>query len=183
MTSDAEFKAESDEIRLATVFVTGKVIEFDMAVDAVQQAGIPFQTREETGTGIKLSMPVAPTPGPGTFWSILVAEKALPDAQKVLSDLPFPITTNPGPWDFLPPRSSEEALADARGQRWIISIAFLLLSAMFIALGCAIVASGRERGDGIGVIVIGVVLMAIVGALIVHSRRWLRRHPETGKNP
>jgi ABC-type uncharacterized transport system permease subunit len=101
----------------------------------------------------------------------------------VLSDLPFQITTNPGPWDFLPSRLSEEALADARGARWIYAIGFLLLSAMIIALGCAILASGRERGDGIGVIVIGMVMMAIVGALIVHSRRWLKRHPDPGKNP
>ena len=171
MMSDSEFDPESDEIRLATVFVTGKVIEFDMTVDALKRARVPFQTREETGTGMKLSMPVAPTQGPGTFWSILVPEKALPDARQVLSDLPFPITTNPGPWDFLPSRPSEAALADARGQRWIISIGFLLLSAMIIALGCAILASGRERGDGIGLIVIGMAMMAIVCALIAHSRR------------
>src|SRR5262249_51749164 len=112
MTSDPEFEPESDEIRLATVFVTGKVIEFDMAVDALKRARVPFQTQEETGTGMKLSMPVAPTHGPGTFWSIRVPEKALSDARQVLSDLPFPITSNPGPWDFLPPRLSEEALAD-----------------------------------------------------------------------
>ncbi len=183
MTSDSEFEPESEEIRLATVFATSKVIEFDMAVDVLKRARVPFQTQEETGTGMKLSMPVAPTPGPGKFWSILVPEKALPDARQVLCDLPFPITTNPGPWDFLPPRPSEEALADARGQRWIISIAFLLLSAMIIAIGCASLASGRERGDGIAVIVIGMMMMAIVGALIVHSRRWLKRHPEPGENP
>jgi hypothetical protein len=183
MTSDSEFEPDSDEIRLATVFVTGTVIELDMAVDAFKRARVPFLTQGETSTGMKLSMPVAPTHGPGTFWSILVPEKALQDARQVLSDLPFPITTNPGPWDFLPSRLSEEALADARGQRWTISIGFLLLSAFFIALGCAILASGREREDGIGVIVIGMVMMAIVGALIVHSRRWLKRHPEPRKNP
>ena len=135
MTSDSEFEPVSDELRLATVFVTGKIIQFDMAVDALKQARVPFQTQEETGTGMKLSMPVVPTPGPGTFWSILVPEKVMPDARQVLSDLPFPITTNPGPWDFLPSRLSEEALADARGQRWILSIGFLLTSAMIIALG------------------------------------------------
>ena len=176
MTSDSEFEPVSDEIRLATVFVTGKIIQFDMAVDALKRARLPFQTQEETGTGMKLSMPVVPTPGPGTFWSILVPEQALPDARQVLSDLPFPITTNPGPWDFLPSRLSEEALADARGQRWIISVGFLLMSAMIIALGCAAVASGRQRGDGIAVIVMGIVMMTIVGALIVHSRRPLKTH-------
>ncbi len=80
------------------------------------------------------------------------------------------------------PTNSEESLADARGQRWIIAIAFLMTSAMIIALGCAILASGRARGDGITVIAIGMVMMAIVGALIVHSRRWLKRHPETERN-
>jgi hypothetical protein len=177
MTSDSEFEPESEEIRLATVFATAKVIEFDMAVDVLKRARVPFQTQEETGTGMKLSMPVAPTPGPGKFWSILVPEKALPDARQVLSDLPFPITTNPGPWDFLPSGQSDEALADARGQRWIIAIGFLLMSAMIIALGCAAIASGRQRGDGIAVIVMGIVMMTIVGALIVHSRRALKTHP------
>jgi hypothetical protein len=176
MTSESEFEPVSAEIRLVTVFVTGKVVQFDMAVDALKRAQLPFQTQEETGTGMKLSMPVAPTPGPGTFWSILVLEKVLPDARQVLSDLPFPITTNPGPWDFLPSRLSEEALADARGQRWILAIGFLLLSAMIIALGAALV-SGRQRGDGSAVIVIGLVMLTIVGALIVHSRRWQKTHP------
>lgn len=182
MTSDSEFEPESGEIRLATVFVTAKVIEFDMAVDALKRARVPFQTQEETATGMKLSMPVAPTPGPGRFWSILVPEKALPDARQMLADLPFPITTNPGPWDFLPPRLSDEALADARGQRWIIALGFLLTSAVIIAVGCASLASGQDRGDGIAVVVIGMVMMAIVGGLIVHSRRWQKRQPETEKN-
>ena len=64
MTSDSEFEPESDEIRLATVFVTGKVIEFDMAVDALKRARVPFQTQEETGTGLKLSKTFSSECGP-----------------------------------------------------------------------------------------------------------------------
>jgi hypothetical protein len=167
-----------------TVFVTGKLIQFDMAVDALKQASIPFQSRVETGTGMKLAMPVAPTPGPGTFWSILVPEKALAGARAVLSELPFPITTSPGPWDFLPPAMSEEARADVRGQRWILAIGFLLLSAIIIAIGGVQLAIGgyRDRGGAFVLIVSGAVMMAIVGGLIWHSWRWLERHPESRMN-
>jgi hypothetical protein len=183
MRSDPEFESGSEEIQLVTVFVTGKIIQFDMAVDALKQARIPFQSQEETGTGLKFSMPVAPTPGPGTFWSILVPEKASAGARQVLSQLPFPITTSPGPWDFLPPETSEEARADVRGQRWIFSIGFLLFSAIPVAIGCMQLATGghRDRGDAIAMIVTGLVMMAIVGGLILHSWRWLERHPEPGK--
>jgi hypothetical protein len=182
MAVDPECEPGPGEIRLVPVFITGRLIEFDMAVDALKRAGIPFETGEETGTGLKLAMPIAPGPGVGTFWSIRVPEKALADARSVLSDLPFPITTNPGPWDFLPATTGEVARADARAQRWTIAIAFLALSGLIIAMGAwALVTHERDRGDAVVLIVSGAAMMALVVGLIVHSRRWLRRHePEVG---
>lgn len=179
MAGDPEFEPGADEIRLVPVFTTGKLIEFDMAADVLNQADIPFQTQEETGTGLKLAMPVAPGPGPGTFWSILVPDKALADARRVLSDLPFPITTNPGPWDFLPRETSEEARSDARVQRWIIAISFLLLSIAVIAHGCVLLVFGRERDrwDAVNAIAFGGVMAAFIGWLIWYSRRWTGRPP------
>jgi hypothetical protein len=182
MTGDSEFESGSDEIQLVTVFVTGRIIEYDMAVDVLKQARIPFQSQEETGTGMKLAMPVAPTPGPGTFWSLLVPEKALADARQALSQLPFPITTNPGPWDFLPPQGREEERADVRAQRWILSIGFLFVPVCLIAIGLAMIALGGDRRDAMGAIAAGVVIVSIIGAIIVHSRRWLAKHPDRGKS-
>jgi hypothetical protein len=169
--------AGSDEFMV--VFTTGKLLQFDMAVDVLKQARIPFQTREETGTGIKLATPVAPTPGPGVFWSVLVPWIAVSDARQALSELPFPITTSSGPWDFLPSSTSEQARADARAQRWIISIVFLSMSIWVIATGIGELVIGRHPGDAIESIAGGAVFLAAVVALIRHSRRWLRRHPET----
>ena len=46
MTSDPEFEPESDEVRLVTVFVTGKIIAFDMAVDVLKRHASPFRLRK-----------------------------------------------------------------------------------------------------------------------------------------
>ena len=171
-----ELHPGSEQDRFVAVFTTGKIIQFNMAIDALRQAHIPVQTQENTGTGMQLSMPVAPTPGPGVFWSILVPEKALGDARQVLSELPFPITTNPAPWDFLPDTTSEEARADARAGKWIMAIGFLALQLYLIVIGGAWLALGRDRDIGLGMIASGGVLGAIVVAIVWHSRRWSKRH-------
>ena len=79
MATDPEFDDEPEETRFVAVFGTGKIIQFDMAVDVLKQAHIPFQTQEVTATGMRLSMPLAPTPGPG------VATAREYTAQKVTS--------------------------------------------------------------------------------------------------
>jgi len=112
MPVDLELHPESQDEQFVAVFTTGKIVQFEMALDVLRQAHFPVLTQENTGTGMKLSMPVAPTPGPGVFWSLSVPEKALGDARNLLSELPFPITTNPAPWDFLPDSTSVEARAD-----------------------------------------------------------------------
>lgn len=182
MTSRPEPESQPDEIRLVTVFVTGKLIEFEMARDVLNQSGIPFQTQEERSMGLKLAMPVAPTPGPGTFWSLLVPEKAVADANRALAELPFPITTTPGSWDFLPPAATAATRADVRVQRWILSIAFLSLSVAIIMIGIVTLASGRDRDrtEGLTMIISGAVMLAIIVAIIWSSWRWLEKHPENG---
>lgn len=93
--------AENDAT-FAIVFCTGQLMKFDMAVNAIKEAGVAYQVRAETGTGIRLAMPITPAPGPGRFFTLLVPAGAVAKAQAVLSQLPFEITTNPGPWDFEP---------------------------------------------------------------------------------
>ena len=84
------------------VFKTGKLFEFDGAVNVLKEAGIPHFMREETSTGLSLAMSAAPTPGPGTCWSLLVPEGYISKAQDILSQLPFEIKTEAEYWDFGP---------------------------------------------------------------------------------
>jgi len=85
-----------------TVFRTGQIIHLDWAANALEEAGIPFQRREETSGGIRLAMPAAPATGPGQWWSILVPESSVGQARKVLAGLPIERTTTPDVWSFQP---------------------------------------------------------------------------------
>ena len=48
-----------------TVFRTGQLVHLDWAANALKEAGIPLQQREETSGGLRVAMPVAPSTGPG----------------------------------------------------------------------------------------------------------------------
>lgn len=176
MASDLELQPRSEEDQFVAVFTTGRILRFNTALDALRQAKIPVQAEEESGTGLKLSMPVVPTQGPGVFWSLLVPEKAVREAERVLSELPFPITTKPGAWDFLPDSESAEARADATAAKWILTIGFLAIPLFIIAIGATMLARGQDRVDAIGAIGIGLVLAGIILGLVWYSRRWSRRH-------
>jgi hypothetical protein len=85
-----------------TVFRTGQLIHLDWAANALEEADIPFQRREETSGGIRLAMPIAPATGPGQWWSILVPEAWVNQAREVLAGLPIEQTTTPDVWSFQP---------------------------------------------------------------------------------
>jgi len=87
-----------------TVFRSGQLVHFDWAAGALEEAGIPFQRREETSGGIRLAMPVTPATGPGTWWSIIVPESSVAQARAVLAALPFEQGTTPDVWSFQPKR-------------------------------------------------------------------------------
>ena len=112
-----------------TVLCTGQVMKFDMAVDALKEAGIAHQVRAETSTGLRLAVPVMPALGPGNFFTVLVPATAESEAKRVLSELPFDITTNPDSWDFLPQRTVK---------RWcnvvIVGALVLLLACLILGL-------------------------------------------------
>ncbi len=72
-----------------TVFRTGQLVLLDWASNALEEANIPFQRREETSGGLSLAMPAAPATGPGTWWSVIVPEADVSRAQELLAGLPF----------------------------------------------------------------------------------------------
>lgn len=85
-----------------TVFRTGQLIHLDWVATAMEEAGIPFQRREESSGGLRLAMPVAPATGPGQWWSIVVPESSVSLAREVLAGLPIEQTTTPDVWSFQP---------------------------------------------------------------------------------
>ena len=83
---------------------TGQLVHLDWASNALEEAGIPYQRREETSGGLRLAMPVAPATGPGNWWAIIVPESSVAQAREVLQRLPLEQSTTPGVWDFQPSR-------------------------------------------------------------------------------
>ena len=113
------------------VFRTGQVWQMDMAVNALKEARLAYFSQEENASGLRLAMPVAPTPGPGVCWSLLVPESAVEDAKRVLSELPFEIKTNPDAWDFKP----EEAVKKTWRTWIVVWLVFLALMTILAILG------------------------------------------------
>jgi hypothetical protein len=111
-----------DQMNPVVVFRTGQVWQFDMAVNAMKGARIPHMAEEETVSGLRLAMPVAPTPGPGVCWALRVPAAEANKAQQVLSELPFEIKTNPDAWDFKPSPGVKKVW-----KAWIIVSLILLL--------------------------------------------------------
>ena len=72
-----------------TVFRTGQIIHLDWAANALEEANIPFQRREETAGGLRLAMPASPTSGLGQEWSIVVPESYVGQAREILVGLPI----------------------------------------------------------------------------------------------
>src|SRR5262249_14378893 len=176
MASDLELQPASEDVRFVPVYTTGRILRFNMALDTLRQAKIPVQAHEETGTGLKLVMPVLPTLGPGVFWTLSVPEESLDEAQQVLSELPFPISTNPGPWDFLSESETAEARADAAAAKWILAIGFLAIPLFFIAFGTIALIRRADRDDAISMIGIGLLFAVIILGIVWQSRRWSARH-------
>jgi hypothetical protein len=93
---------EKEDTAFVSVFCTGQLMAFDMAVNVLKEARIAHQVRAETSTGLKVAVSVTPGAGPGQFFTLLVPASVEDEAKRLLSELPFEITTNPGPWDFQP---------------------------------------------------------------------------------
>jgi hypothetical protein len=106
------------------ILKTGRLYEHDMAVVALKKQGIPFYNETESSSGLSLAMPLQPSMGPGTFYSVLVPSCFVETAKQTLEDLPFEVTTTPDAWDFVP---NEKIKRLWKGSIWIYLIIGLLL--------------------------------------------------------
>jgi hypothetical protein len=81
------------------ILKTGRVYEFELACNALKEAGIPFFKQEENYSEIKEAY-YQPAMGPGTFFNLLVASPIKEDAIKILSQLPIELTLEPDFWHY-----------------------------------------------------------------------------------
>jgi len=84
------------------VMKTGKLYELEMAKNELENAGVPFFVQQDSSSGLTLAMPLAPTMGPGIWYSVHVPQEFTAEAERVLEALPFETKTNPDVWDFGP---------------------------------------------------------------------------------
>jgi hypothetical protein len=101
------------------IFRTGKPYEFEMAKNALEQNNIPYNTQYNSISGIRLATPLVRTPGPGTFWAVLVPNNRIEDAREILSELPFELEISSDPWHFEPTKIVK--------RRWTIYLLIVLL--------------------------------------------------------
>jgi hypothetical protein len=94
--------SEDKTFKHFVIYRTGKLYELNMVSNTLKEAKIPFFTREETSTGLKLAMPAAPVMGPGTFFTIIISEQDIEKVGAILDSLPIERKTNPEVWDFSP---------------------------------------------------------------------------------
>lgn len=81
------------------ILKTGRIYEFEMACNALGEAGIPYVKQEESYTGIKTGY-VQRVMGPGCFFNLLVPATQKEQATKVISELPIEVTTEPDIWHY-----------------------------------------------------------------------------------
>jgi hypothetical protein len=81
------------------ILKTGRIYEFEMACNALKEAGIPFFKQEEDYCGVKEAY-YQPAMGPGIFFNLLVATPIKEEALKVISELPIEITQEPDFWHY-----------------------------------------------------------------------------------
>lgn len=78
---------------------TGKIIDFEMACNALSEADIPFFKQEEDYCGIKEAY-YQPVMGPGIFFNLLVATPLKEVASQIISELPIDFTLEPDFWHY-----------------------------------------------------------------------------------
>jgi hypothetical protein len=101
------------------IFRTGKPYEFEMVKDALDKNNIPYNTQYHSSSGLRLATPLVRTPGPGTFWAVLVPNNRIEDVREILSELPFELEIASDPWHFGPSKIAKK--------RWTIYLLILLL--------------------------------------------------------
>jgi len=92
----------TDRTEFTPILRTGQMLSFDWVCGELEEAGIPYQCREESSGGIQVAMPAFPSVMPGTWWTVLVPSSLRQRAQEILDSMPFDSGLTPDVWDFQP---------------------------------------------------------------------------------
>ena len=92
----------TDRTEFTPILRTGQMLSFDWVCGELDEAGIPYQCREESSGGIQVAMPAFPSVMPGTWWTVLVPSSLRQRAQEILDSMPFDSGLTPDGWDFQP---------------------------------------------------------------------------------
>lgn len=79
---------------------TGRLMDADLVCSLLEERGVPFYRGMETSGGLKTVMGVAPTAGPGTWFTVLVPVEEEAHAREALKELPFDLDREPDVVDF-----------------------------------------------------------------------------------
>ena len=107
---DAKKKQEGpseENVEFMVVMRTGRLWEVEMVENAFKKAKIPHYQQSETSSGLVLAKQLAPSMGPGEWWSFYVPKTFQSDAEEILTSLPLDVTTNPDVWHFNPPEEGK----------------------------------------------------------------------------
>jgi|GEM_PF-785901 len=91
------------------VLKTGKLLDHDIASNALKAQNIPFHKQLETACGLRLAHPFQPSMAPGTFYNLLVHPDHADEAKGILKNLPISTLTNPDIWDFGPSTKAKKS--------------------------------------------------------------------------
>ena len=107
--------------REVCVLRTGRLMDADLACSTLEEHDVPFHRGMETSGGLTTAMALAPTPGPGTWFTVWVPVEAEPEARERLASLPFDIDRQPEVVDF-----SSSARARVLSKVWAIAVLSLI---------------------------------------------------------
>jgi hypothetical protein len=120
-------KKTEDDADFTVIFKTGRIWEYDMVVNTLKDKDIPFQSFEESSSGLRFAMPLRATPGPGVWWGVSVPQQHIEKAGSLLSELPIDVTTTPDVWHF---SSSTKVKTGLKIYAWIV-LAFTAASLIY----------------------------------------------------
>jgi len=119
-----------EKTEFIVVMRTGRIWEVEMVENAFKKAKIPHFQQSESSSGLVLAKQLAPSMGPGEWWSFSVPKTFLEKAKEVLASLPIDVTINPDIWHFNPPEE---------GKWFFKKYALFCLIAFFIILVLTII--------------------------------------------
>ena len=112
------------------VYTTSLVFELDIVRDAFKAAHIPFFVQSESLGGVLTAFEASPASGFGRRWFVLVPDKYVSEANKLLAVLPISFDSDTKPFPVI-------NVTMVKGYRWklaVIIIPFLLLLAWQILI-------------------------------------------------